>query len=116
MDQINLDEYNLFNDSKATLKETSADTRDNATTEYMVYSEMEVINFDVVKTKYMNSLSASEECAKSCDALAQINNDIIFIEFKNGSMKNKKKNGLFCKCWGKRKQRSCEINQMRTAL
>ena len=23
---------------------------------------------------------------------------------------------LFCKCWGKRKQRSCEINQMRTAL
>lgn len=92
MDQINLDEYNLFNDSKATLKETSADTRDNATTEYMVYSEMEVINFDVVKTKYMNSLSASEECAKSCDALAQINNDIIFIEFKNGSMKTKKKN------------------------
>lgn len=28
-------------------------------------------------------------------------------------VKNKR---LFCKCWGKRKQRSCEINQMRTAL
>ena len=27
-----------------------------------------------------------------------------------------KKERLFCKCWGKRKQRSCEINQMRTAL
>ena len=25
-------------------------------------------------------------------------------------------NRLFCKCWGKRKQRSYEINQMRTAL
>lgn len=92
MNQINLDEYDLFNSSKATLKETSADTRDNTTTEYMVYSEMEVINFDIVKTKYMNSLSASEECAKSCDALVQINNDIMFIEFKNGSMKHKNKN------------------------
>lgn len=92
MEQISLDEYDLFNSNKITLKEASADRRDKTTVEYMIHSEMEVIDFDTVKTKYINSFSASEECAKSCDALTQIKNNIVFIEFKNGCMKNKKKN------------------------
>lgn len=36
--------------------------------------------------------------------------------FAEDDLGNRTKNGLFCKCWGRRKRRSFGKNQMRTAF
>lgn len=55
---------------------------------YMVNSLNQVINFDRVKTNYLNSLGCSEDWANSVDALVKNkkNGDYYFIEFKNGTI------------------------------
>ena len=57
----------------------------------MVESNAPIINFDHVKTGYLNALGKTEECAASVDALgeslASDNKDYFyFIEFKNGEI------------------------------
>lgn len=84
---VNLDDYAIFRDSKDTLRNTSYDSASN---EYMTDSEEEVVNFDIVKRKYCNGLSASEEMSDSVDALFEKDNRLIFIEFKNGNARNEK--------------------------
>ncbi len=73
---------------KTTLKETSKDDSDKDNVVYMTESSLEVTNFDLVKTRYTNGLSLSEESATSVDALIQKDGIFYFIEFKNGILKS----------------------------
>ena len=80
----------IFADAKVntTLKQTSYD---DAKKEYMTESEYPVIDFDAVKEAYLLNKGAKIEELKSADALLNCAQKIVFIEFKNGSMKNEKK-------------------------
>ena len=80
----------IFADAKVntTLKQTSYD---DAKKEYMTESEYPVIDFDAVKEEYLLNKGAKIEELKSADALVNCAQKIVFIEFKNGSMKNEKK-------------------------
>lgn len=89
---IDLNDYSILYNNKSTLKETSKDNSEKNNIQYMTESQLEVIDFDKVKTQYNNNLNLTEEYAKSVDAL-MVNfalNKIFFIEFKNGDMKNEK--------------------------
>lgn len=88
---INLDEYDIFQTNKSTLQELSKDDSDINNIQYMTDSQTSVIDFDKVKTEYANLLGISEETADSVDALHCFQEEICFIEFKNGNMKNEKK-------------------------
>lgn len=87
---IKFDNYEIFRNKSETLKEISKDFSDLSAIAYMTDSEIEAINFDKVKTEYANDLGLSEECAYSVDTLAFLNDQNVFIEFKNGNMKNEK--------------------------
>lgn len=80
----------IFADAKVntTLKQTSYDDAKN---EYMTESKYPVIDFDAVKEAYLLNKGAKIEELKSADALVNCAQKIVFIEFKNGSMKNEKK-------------------------
>ncbi len=91
---MNIYDYDLFKkkDVKSSLQETSKDSSDG-TVEYMTLCRKRVVNFDLVKRRYLNERYMSEEKAHSIDALCQIRDDsddgIYFIEFKNGKVKSK---------------------------
>ena len=85
-------EYNLyetFREHISTLKECSKDHSDPGCIKFMTESQLEAINFDTVKTKYANDLVLSEECAASVDALLETDENIAFVEFKNGQVNNR---------------------------
>lgn len=74
---------------QGTLSECSYDAEHD---ENMSTSDLHVINFDNVKTAYLNSYGYSEVKAKSVDAIAKGNDDVTYlIEFKNGDIKREKK-------------------------
>lgn len=79
---------------KSTLKDTSKDTSDLNNIKYMTDSCIEVVNFDTVKTVYLNDIGLSEECASSVDALIEQENVVYFIEFKNGKLKSSVKRDI----------------------
>lgn len=87
---INVQNYIEFKDCMSTLKEASKDDNDKNNIRYMINDTRDVVDFDMVKTKYANKLGLSEEVAKSADALYDGKNKDIFIEFKNGNMANQK--------------------------
>lgn len=61
--------------------------------EKMCASDLKVINFDDVKTAYLNNRGFSEEKSKSVDAIAcGEKNTVYLIEFKNGNIKHEKEN------------------------
>ena len=85
-------EYNLYETFRghiSTLKECSKDHSDPGCIKFMTESQLEAINFDTVKTKYANDLVLSEECAASVDALLETDENIAFVEFKNGKVNNR---------------------------
>lgn len=83
-------DYQLLKDHISNLKETSKDTSDATNIQYMTTSTLPAIDFDAVKTAYLNFLGLSEEHAKSIDALALCDSPLVFIEFKNGNMQHEK--------------------------
>lgn len=85
---LNLDNYLLFKNSKDTLHMLSYDS---AHGEYMTDSNQLAVNFDHVKREYCNQHNMSEERASSADALLQVANTIVFIEFKNGNARDQKR-------------------------
>ena len=87
---INVQNYIEFKDCMSTLKEASKDDNDKNNIRYMINDTRDVVDFDMVKTKYANKLGLSEEVAKSADALYDGKNKDVFIEFKNGNMANQK--------------------------
>ena len=95
--------YDVFSDYKSTLKECSKDNSDPKNVKFMTESQLEVINFDGIKTKYTNDLALSEICAASVDALLQMDEDLAFVEFKNGkvdkrNVKDKARDSLLMLC------------------
>ncbi len=88
---IDINKHKLLRDNVSTLKETSIDTHDNNNIKYMTASEREAINFDNVKKEYIKNLALTDE-PKSNDALfINKNDDLVFVEFKNGYMDTAKK-------------------------
>jgi hypothetical protein len=88
---IHFDNYDILKSNISTLKETSIDNHDKNNICYMTDSEIEAVNFDDVKRAYIKGLSLSEE-PKSNDALfINRNNNLVFVEFKNGFMDAPKK-------------------------
>lgn len=88
---INFNDYDILKQNISTLKATSIDDHDKTNIKYMTDSEKEAINFDNVKMEYVKELSLPEE-PKSNDALfINKNNQLVFVEFKNGFMDNAKK-------------------------
>lgn len=83
---IDIREYDIFIKNKSTLKETSKDDADKKDIKYMTSSEFEVIDFDRVKNDYIKGLKL-EDTPKSNDVICIKNNELYFIEFKNGDMK-----------------------------
>ena len=83
--------YKIFSDNLSNLKEISKDDSDKENIDYMTDSLKEAVNFDAVKTEYTNGLNLSEENATSVDGIFEMSNHLIFIEFKNGNMKNQKR-------------------------
>ena len=55
----------------------------------MTDSLLEVVDFDLVKRRYLNGLGMSEDRAASVDALVVKGDVIVFIEFKNGKVNNR---------------------------
>ena len=89
---INLDDYPLFRDNKDTLKKLSKDEHDGKESNaiYMTQSELLAVDFDKVKRIYANTLGHSEDDAFSVDGLSHTENELVFIEFKNGKFQNSK--------------------------
>ena len=87
---IDIKKYPILKDNLSTLKETSKDKHDNDKIRYMTYSVREAIDFDGVKEDYIKDLGL-EEVPSSNDALfVNKNKELVFIEFKNGKMDNRK--------------------------
>lgn len=88
---IDWKKYKIFLDNISSLKEISKDNSDEEDIHYMTESAKEAVNFDAVKTIYTNALNLSEENAASVDGLFEVSEHLVFIEFKNGDMKNQKR-------------------------
>ncbi len=94
---MNLKDYWQFNNGKVrtSLQSVSAGGSDGDHKQFMTDSDAEVVNFDLVKRAYMNSFGASEDDAKSIDALFQadissVEDDAIYmVEFKNGKIESR---------------------------
>lgn len=86
---IDLALYPILRENRESLKNTSKDDSDPNDIQYMTFSEMNVINFDLVKRYYVNGLNLSENAITSVDAVVQIENKILFVEFKNGGVNNR---------------------------
>ena len=84
-------ECKILKECTSNLKELSKDTSMPETECYMTESTEQAVDFDKVKTRYLNSLGLLEENASSVDGIICRDDDIIFIEFKNGSMRNEKR-------------------------
>ena len=95
---IKIEDYEIFKNNLSTLKETSKSSPDgdSGNIKYMTNSTHPAVNFDVVKRNYVNKLNLSEETASSFDSLVLFSNftekdQCVFIEFKDGKMKNEKR-------------------------
>ena len=82
---INLYDYDIFSNNESSLRETSKDDSDINAITYMTDSNIKVIDFDRVKDEYIAKLSL-KDTPKSNDALYKYNEELYFIEFKNGNM------------------------------
>lgn len=82
---IDLNEYEILKNNKISLKQASLDNNNKFVENYMTNLELDVVNFDLVKDKYckMNNIKIS---LNSNDALYYDENNITFIEFKNGKI------------------------------
>lgn len=87
---INLDDFEIFNARKKSLKELSKDDSDPNNVTYMTCCELSSVDFDAVKDNYQRKLGLFGDRACSVDAVIQISDSVIFLEFKNGNMKNEK--------------------------
>ena len=77
--------HSIFNNNKSTFQACSLDDSNGTA---MICSEYEVIDFDKVKDEYIREKCDINlaEFPMSNDCLAVINDDIFFVEFKNGSI------------------------------
>ena len=90
-------EIEIFVNNKKSLCEVSLDDSDKNNPINMVDADKDiskdiVIDFDDVKTDFCSKFHKSNEVFKSADALfySKTKNKLIFVEFKNGNVKNVK--------------------------
>ena len=90
-------EREIFIKNKKSLFEVSLDDSDEKNPVNMVDIDRDiskdiVIDFDSVKTAFCKRFHKSNEVFKSADALlySEVKNKLIFVEFKNGNVKNVK--------------------------
>lgn len=69
----------ILEQCRTTMKKASWDKENK---EYMVKSELEVINFDNLKSKYCKMMKLNGEGIKSNDVLFIKNDKFVFIELK----------------------------------
>lgn len=81
--QINIDTYECFRCNCDSLQKISKDDS-GGKIQYMTNCQVQMVDFDKVKTAYMNKNHMTEESAKSVDALYQSGENVYMIEFKNG--------------------------------
>jgi hypothetical protein len=87
----------FFQDSIITMKEASYDSDKK---EYMTTSEIKVINFDLIKDKYIKTIHPNENWTiLSNDALFFCGSKIVFIEFKNGAINPVENNRIIFKLY-----------------
>lgn len=85
---INIEDYSIFLSNKSSLKETSKDNHDGKEI-YMTESEIDVVDYDKVKDKYVESLTLSEvPCSNDALYIGE-SGELYFIEFKNGCIDKK---------------------------
>ena len=86
---IDIEEYDILKNNMKPIKETSLDDTNDI---YLTEATCPVIDFDAVKDTYKINCSLENDAPiKSVDACSIINDDIFFIEFKNGKINSKKK-------------------------
>ena len=92
--EIRYDEIEIFRNNISTLKKTSLDD-ENTVKQYMTDAEVSVIHFDRVKKAYVRSLEPKPKFLPcSSDALyIGREGSVSFIEFKNGKINDKQKQG-----------------------
>lgn len=90
-------EIEIFVNNRKSLLEVSLDDSDKNNPVNMVDADKDiskdiVIDFDDVKTAFCRKFNKSNEVFKSADALlySKTKNKLIFVEFKNGNVKNVK--------------------------
>lgn len=83
------DNLDIFRRSVMTFKETSKDT-DSGEAKYMTQSEIEVVNFDEVKNRYIKDMKLSITPCSNDALYISATGEYYFIEFKNGVMKKEK--------------------------
>ena len=90
---IDVKSIGIFNEAFRSLRETSK-YNPNGNDSYMTNSDLKVVNFDLVKDKYIENLSLPK-AAKSSDAF-YFNNlgEMYLIEFKSGRMDNKERRSI----------------------
>lgn len=92
------EDVEVFRDNLSTLKETSCDSNGKET-EYMVNSEVQVVNFDKVKDSYIRSLKPVITPSSNDALYLGRDNNLYFIEFKNGKLDHKQKSKLYYKIY-----------------
>lgn len=92
---MKLDEFDEFKNIKDTIENISYDKENK---EYMSNSKLEIFNFDKVKDNFAKKHGITDDNKpKSADGCQHKDNNIIFIEFKNGEITSKAKRDIRCK-------------------
>lgn len=77
-------DHSIIKHQRDSLKNCSMDTKND---EFMTESELQVVNFDKVKSLYIADLGLQDSKAHSVDAFVKgKNGSFYFIEFKNGDI------------------------------
>ncbi|MEG1416765.1 MAG: hypothetical protein RSC49_09235 [Clostridium sp.] len=92
MDLTNFYSNDIFKECVSTLKETSKDNNGKSV-EYMTESKVEVIDFDKVKEKYIKDKNIPGTPKSNDVLLINSEDDLYFIEFKNGSLRKRSDQG-----------------------
>ncbi len=83
--RMGIEDYPEFGVRRKSLGECS---KDSANDVMMIEDDRKVVDFDAVKTAYLNEIGLSENCAKSVDAMfCDAKGMLHFVEFKNGEYK-----------------------------
>lgn len=83
--QKKLDEILIFKENKSTFKETSLDDSGKEN-QYMVDSEIEVIDFDRVKSAYIKGMGLNDTPSSSDALYERQPGEYFLVEFKNGRL------------------------------
>ena len=85
---MTINDFKILRNHQCSLQETSKDTAQTSI-QFMTLCTKKVVNFDAVKTEFLNQLGESEEKAKSVDAFVMEEKNYL-IEFKNGDAREQR--------------------------